>query len=197
MQKHSLELAPPIEVRAEALKEVLQRNGLLAERAIDDLHAMWDAWIPENGARIVAKAWSDPDFRVRLLADASAACAELAIPGIEHTVLVAVENTPLLQNVIVCTLCSCTAWPVIGLPPDWYKSFEYRSRVVRQSRAVLRELGLDLPEEVKIEVWDTTAETRYMVLPCRPEGTQGWTVEQLAQIVTQDCLIGIARPGVS
>lgn len=196
MQEETYVASSTAEHRAQALKTILREKDLLSDAAIDALHETWDAWIPENGARVVARAWVDADFRARLLSDASEACAEIGIPGIEHTVLVVLENAPSLQNVIVCTLCSCTAWPVIGLPPDWYKSFEYRSRVVREARTVLREMGLDLPPEVKIQVWDTTAETRYMVLPIRPEGTEGWTAEQLAAIVTKDCLIGVANPDV-
>lgn len=185
---------PPIEARAHALKTVLQEKGLLSDDMLKGMHDLWDAWIPENGARVVARAWTDDAFRSRLLNDGAAACAELGLIGIEGSHLVALENTASLQNVIVCTLCSCTAWPVLGLPPDWYKSFEYRSRVVREARQVLREMGLELGDDVKIQVWDTTANTRYMVLPFRPAGTEGWTQQQLAAIVTKDCLIGVARP---
>jgi nitrile hydratase len=144
----------------------------------------------------VARAWVDPAYRERLLRDGTAACDQFGYTGVQGEYIVALENTPTLQNVIVCTLCSCTAWPVLGLPPDWYKSFEYRARVVRESRTVLREMGLDLPPEVEIRVWDTTAETRYMVLPFRPAGTEGWTEQELASLVTKDVLIGIARPEV-
>lgn len=188
------EAIPPIETRAHALKAVLQEKNLLSDDTLKGIHDLWDAWIPENGARVVARAWTDAAFRERLLKNGAAACAELGIVGAEAMQLVVLENTPTLQNVIVCTLCSCTAWPVIGLPPDWYKSFEYRSRVVREARQVLGEMGLELPPAVKIEVWDTTADTRYMVLPFRPAGTDGWSLERLARIVTKDCLIGVARP---
>jgi nitrile hydratase len=188
------ETIPAIETRAHALKTVLQEQGLFSDEMLKGMHDLWDAWIPENGARVVARAWTDDAFRSRLLDNAAAACAEFGIPGVESGHLVALENTPTLQNVIVCTLCSCTAWPVLGLPPDWYKSFEYRSRVVREARQVLREMGLILDDDVRIQVWDTTADTRYMVLPFRPAGTEGWTLEQLAAIVTKDCLIGVARP---
>jgi nitrile hydratase len=184
----------PIAVRAAAFEATLLEKGLLSKETVQGIHDLWDTWVPENGAKVVARAWTDPGYKKRLLDDAATACAELGFRGMESGRLVALENTPTLQHVIVCTLCSCTAWPVLGLPPDWYKSFEYRSRVVRESRQVLREMGLDLPPQVKIEVWDTTADTRYMVLPFRPEGTEGWSAEQLAAIVTKDCLIGVARP---
>lgn len=190
----SPEAIPPVETRAQALKMVLQENGLFSDEMLKNMHDLWDAWIPENGARVVARAWTDEAYRSRLLTDAASACAELGLIGVEGSHLVALENTPTLQNVIVCTLCSCTAWPVLGLPPDWYKSFEYRSRVVREARTVLQEMGLELSDDVKIQVWDTTSDTRYMVLPYRPAGTEGWTVEQLAAIVTKNCLIGVARP---
>jgi nitrile hydratase len=146
---------------------------------------------------MVARAWKDEEFRTLVLADATQACREMGFGGPEGGYVVALENTPTLQNVIVCTMCSCTAWPVLGLPPDWYKSFEYRSRVVRESRQVLRELGLDLPAEVEIQVYDTTAETRYMVVPVQPAGTEDWSEAELASIVTKDCLIGVARPDPS
>jgi nitrile hydratase len=150
--------------------------------------------VPQNGARVVAKAWTDAAFRQRLLANGMAAVAEL---GIEmprhHRHLVVLENTATVHNVICCTLCSCTAFTVIGLPPDWYKDLEYRARVVRESRTVLKEMGLDLSPEVEIRVWDTTADTRYMVLPMQPPSTAGWSQERLAAIVTKDSMIGVAR----
>jgi nitrile hydratase len=143
---------------------------------------------------VVARAWIDGEFRKRLLANGRAAVADLglAMPR-HHRHLVVLENTPRVQNVICCTLCSCTAITIIGLPPDWYKDLEYRSRVVRESRTVLREMGLELPGDVEIRVWDTTADTRYRVVPQRPSGTEGWRVERLASIVTRDSLIGVAR----
>ena len=143
---------------------------------------------------MVAKAWTDPVFRRRLLANGREAVAELGL-GMppHHRHLVVLENTPSLHNVICCTLCSCTAFTIIGLPPDWYKDFEYRSRVVRESRTVLREMGLDLPAEMEIRVWDTTADTRYMVLPVQPAQTAGWSEEKLATIVTKDSMIGVSR----
>ena len=150
--------------------------------------------MPHNGARVVAKAWADPAFRRRLFANGRAAVAELGL-GMprHHRHLVVLENTSAIHNVICCTLCSCTAFTIIGLPPDWYKDLEYRARVVRQSRTVLREMGLDLPPEVEIRVWDTTADTRYMVLPMQPLEAIGWSEERLAQLVTRDALIGVAR----
>jgi nitrile hydratase len=148
---------------------------------------------PRNGARVVARAWVDAAYRERLLADGTAACAELGFEGPQGEYIVVLENTPNVHNVIVCTQCSCTAWPVLGLPPDWYKSPEYRARVVREPRALLREMGLDLPERVEIRVWDTSAETRYLVLPLRPAGTEGWDEERLAALVTREAMIGVAR----
>jgi nitrile hydratase len=157
-------------------------------------HLATEVWLPRNGARVAARAWCDPDFRGRLLADGRAAVTELGLPmPAHHRHLVVLENTQTVHNVICCSLCSCTAFTLIGLPPDWYKDFEYRSRVVRESRTVLREMGLDLPPEVEIRVWDTTADTRYMVLPMQPVQTVGWSEEKLAAIVTRDSLIGVTR----
>ncbi|MBI3526266.1 MAG: nitrile hydratase subunit alpha [Betaproteobacteria bacterium] len=187
----------PAQTQARALREALENAGVMPKGYVEQWEETFDHWVPENGARIVARAWTDSTYRDLLLRDATSACRELGFGGPEGGFIVALENTGTLQNVIVCTLCSCTAWPVLGLPPEWYKSFEYRSRVVRESRQVLRELGLDLPESVNIRVWDTTAETRYMVLPMRPKGTEGWSEAQLASIVTKDCLIGVARPQVT
>lgn len=181
--------------RAFALKNALEERELVPKGYVEKFtEVMENDFDPANGARVVARAWVDPTYRELLLRDGTAACDQFGYTGVQGEYIVALENTPTLQNVIVCTLCSCTAWPVLGLPPDWYKSFEYRSRVVRESRTVLREMGLDLPEDVEIRVWDTTAETRYMVLPFRPAGTEGWTEEELASLVTKDVLIGIARP---
>jgi nitrile hydratase len=182
------------EAQANALRTALEEKGILPEGYVEHWEDTFDQWVPENGARMVARAWKDEAFRKLVLSDATQACREMGFGGPEGGYVVALENTPTLQNVIVCTLCSCTAWPVLGLPPDWYKSFEYRSRVVRESRQVLREMGLDLPDEVSIQVYDTTAETRYMVVPFQPAGTEDWTEEELASIVTKDCLIGVARP---
>jgi len=184
--------APPA-ARAAALKEALSDKGLVPDGFLEGVVTQYEQeWTDRNGARVVAKAWSDPEYRRRLLADGTAACAELGYSGVQGEFIVALEDTPTLHNVVVCTQCSCTAWPVLGLPPDWYKSPAYRSRVVRESRQVLRELGLDLPASVAIRVWDTTAETRYLVLPLRPAETEGWSEERLAAIVTREAMIGVA-----
>jgi nitrile hydratase len=185
----------PVERRAQAIEAVLDARGLNPGAFVDEMtHRAEEEWIPQRGARVVAKAWTDPAFRARLLADGRAAVGEL---GIEmprhHRHLVVLENTPTVHNVICCTLCSCTAFTVIGLPPDWYKDLEYRARIVRQSRTVLKEMGLELPPEIEIRVWDTTADTRYLVLPLQPPATLGWSAEALAAIVTKDSMIGVAR----
>jgi nitrile hydratase subunit alpha len=184
-----------LEQRVDAIQGVLDERGFEASQAVDELgHLATEEWLPRNGARVVAKAWTDPAFRRRLLADGRAAVMELGLTlPRHHRHLVVLENTATVQNVICCTLCSCTAFTVIGLPPDWYKDLEYRARVVRESRTVLREMGLDLPAEVEIRVWDTTADTRYMVLPEQPPHTLGWPEEKLAGIVTRDAMIGVAR----
>ena len=183
------------EQRAFAIQAALDARGMQASEAVDALsHLAQEEWIPQNGARVVAKAWVDTGFRQRLLANGCAAVAELGLTMPKHhRHLVVLENTPKVQNVICCTLCSCTAFTIIGLPPDWYKDLEYRSRVVRESRTVLKEMGLDLAPDVEIRVWDTTADTRYMVLPERPRRTIGWPEEKLAEVVTRDALIGVAR----
>ncbi|AMO22331.1 nitrile hydratase subunit alpha [Ramlibacter solisilvae] len=184
-----------IEERVNAVQAVLQEQGGDAAAGLADLdHSAQQEWVPQNGARVVARAWSDPAFRARLLADGRAAVAEMGLPMPKHhRHLVVLENTATVHNVICCTLCSCTAFTLIGLPPDWYKDFEYRSRVVREARTVLKEMGLDLPPETEIRVWDTTADTRYMVLPMQPAATVGWSPERLAAIVTRDSMIGVAR----
>lgn len=185
----------PVEQRVEALQAALDARGMNATAGAEELdHLAQEEWIPKNGARVVAKAWVDPAFRARLLANGRAAVAELGLTlPKHHRHLVVLENSTTVQNVICCTLCSCTAFTIIGLPPDWYKDLEYRSRVVRESRTVLREMGLDLPLEVEIRVWDTTADTRYMVLPTQPPETIGWPEHKLAEIVTRDSMIGVAR----
>ncbi len=184
----------PVAQRLAAIEAALAERGLTEGTAVAELeHKAQEEWLPRNGARVVARAWCDPQFRARLLANGRAAVTELGLSmPPHHRHLVVLENTPTLQNVICCTLCSCTAFTIIGLPPDWYKDLEYRARIVRQSRTVLREMGLDLPSEVEIRVWDTTADTRYMVLPVQPPETAGWPEEKLAQIVTRDGLIGVA-----
>ncbi|ALM83325.1 nitrile hydratase subunit alpha [Bordetella sp. N] len=181
--------------RVDALTDLVDSQGLLTPTTVSDYeHFVDEQWLPSNGARLCAKAWTDPEFKQRLLKDGKAAAAELGMAMPEHHgSLVVLENTPSVHNVICCTLCSCTAFTIIGMPPGWYKDLDYRARVVREARSVLRELGLDLPENMAIRVWDTTADTRYMVLPLRPENSEDWTVEQLAASVTQDALIGVAR----
>jgi nitrile hydratase subunit alpha len=181
--------------RVAAIQSAFDDLGLQATTAVEQLdHLAQEQWLPRNGARMVAKAWTDADYRARLLADGRAAAAELglAMPP-HHRHLVVLENTPAVHNVICCTLCSCTAFTLIGLPPDWYKDLEYRARIVRQARTVLREMGLDLPPEIEIRVWDTTADTRYLVLPMQPAHTIGWPEEALVAVVTRDAMIGVAR----
>ena len=190
-----LQPTAPVEQRIAALQSVLEQRGPGMAEAIEELsHLAQEEWLPRNGARVVARAWTDPAFRARLLANGRAAVEELGLTlPKHHRHLVVLENTATVQNVICCTQCSCTAFTLIGLPPDWYKDFDYRARVVRESRTVLKEMGLDLPPEVEIRVWDTTADTRYMVLPERPPHTAGWTEAQLVGAVTRDALIGVAR----
>ncbi len=183
----------PVAERARALHEALAAKQLVPDGFLEASAKLGEQGLsPRNGARVVAKAWLDAAYRARLLADGTAACAELGIHGPQGEFIVALEDTATLHNVIVCTQCSCTAWPLLGLPPDWYKSPAYRSRVVREARPLLREMGLDLPESVAIRVWDTSGETRFMVLPLRPGGTEGWSEEQLAGIVTREAMIGVA-----
>ena len=184
-----------VEQRAAAIEAVFDDRGMKPREPIEALERLADEqWVPQNGARVVAKAWTDYAFRQRLLANGREAALELGLSmPAHHRHLVVLENTPTLQNVIVCTLCSCTAFTLIGLPPDWYKDLEYRARVVRQSLTVLGEMGLHLSPETEIRVWDTTADTRYMVLPVQPPETVGWPEEKLAGIVTKDSMIGVAR----
>jgi nitrile hydratase subunit alpha len=185
----------PVEQRVAALESVFEARGLAPKPFVDaHVKSAEEDWVPQNGARVVARAWTDPAFRQRLLADGRKAVGELGLSmPPHHRHLVALENTPSVHNVICCTQCSCTAYTIVGLPPDWYKDFEYRARVVRQSRTVLAEMGLTLPPEMEIRVWDTSADTRYMVLPLRPAGTEGWSEEKLASVVTKDAMIGVAR----
>ncbi len=183
-----------VQQRIEAIESVYDERGMKPAESVEQLRDMAEEAWARNGARVVAKAWVDPEFRKRLLANGRDAVAELGITMPKHhRHLVVLENAPKVQNVICCTLCSCTAFTIIGLPPDWYKDLEYRARVVRESRTVLREMGLDLPADVEIRVWDTTADTRYMVLPDQPPETRGWSEEKLATIVTRDAMIGVAR----
>jgi nitrile hydratase len=180
-----------MQLRVRALETILLEKGLIEPAALDELIETYETRIgPRNGARIVAKAWVDPDFRERLLADGTAAIGELGFGGRSGNHLVALENTPSVHNMVVCTLCSCYPWAVLGLPPLWYKSAPYRSRAVAEPRAVLREFGVELPADTEICVWDSTAELRYLVIPQRPVGTEGWSEEKLAEIVTRDSMIG-------
>jgi nitrile hydratase subunit alpha len=185
----------PVQHRVDAIEAAFEERGMKPREVIAEFeHLTEERWIPENGARVVARAWSDDAFKARLLANGRDAVGELGLTmPPHHRHLVVLENTPAVQNVICCTLCSCTAFTIIGLPPDWYKDLEYRARVVRQSRTVLKEMGLELAPDVEVRVWDTTADTRYMVLPERPPHTADWSEERLATIVTKDSMIGVAR----
>jgi len=181
-------------LRVEALEALLVERGLVDPGVVDDVIEHYETSVgPLNGAKVVARAWSDAPYRERLLADATKAVAELGFGGTEGQMIVAVENTPSVHNVVVCTLCSCYPWPVLGLPPAWYKSPAYRSRMVAEPRAVLREMGLELPAEVLVRVWDSSAEARYLVLPERPAGSDGMREGELAKLVTRDSMIGVAR----
>jgi len=179
-----------------AVRELLVEKGITTAAEVNEQIGKMDARTPAQGARVVARAWTDPAFKQRLLADGSAAMEEMGVDP-DGLKLVAVENTDKVHNVIVCTLCSCYPHNLLGLPPDWYKTRAYRSRTVKEPRAVLHEFGLDLLEDVRIQVHDSTADMRYMVLSRRPEGTEGWSREQLEAIVSRDCMIGVAvpRPG--
>jgi nitrile hydratase subunit alpha len=190
--------ASAVELRAQALEALLAERGLVSTDAIDAVVDLYANDIgPQNGANVVARAWLDEAYRERLLTDAVPAIAELGFGGAEGDNMVVVANTPTVHNMVVCTLCSCYPWPVLGLPPTWYKSPPYRARVVSEPRAVLREFGFELGGDVDIRVWDSSAEVRYLVLPLRPEGTDGWSGEQLAAIVTRDCMIGTAVPSAN
>jgi nitrile hydratase len=192
---HTHQVTASVEQRAAAIEAVFDDRGMKPRESVEELERLADEqWVPQNGARVVARAWTDSAFRRRLLTNGREAVLELGLSmPAHHRHLVVLENTLTLQNVIVCTLCSCTAFTLIGLPPDWYKDLEYRARVVRQSRTVLGEMGLHLPPETEIRVWDTTADTRYMVLPVQPPETVGWPEEKLAGIVSKDSMIGVAR----
>jgi nitrile hydratase len=185
-----------IAARVKALEALMIEKGIMTTEAVDRLAEIYENEVgPHLGAKVVAKAWTDPAFKERLLADASAACAELGIGGLQGEDMIAVQNTDTVHNAIVCTLCSCYPWPVLGLPPNWYKAPPYRSRMVREPRRVLRDdFGLDLPESVEIRVWDSSAELRYFVLPQRPADTEDLSEEELAQLVTRDSLIGVGQP---
>ncbi len=185
-------------LRVKALESLLVEKGLVDPAALDVLIDTYEHKVgPRNGARVIARAWVDPAYRQRLLTDATAAIAELGYSGSQGEHMVAVENTPKVHNLVVCTLCSCYPWPVLGLPPVWYKSAPYRSRAVIDPRGVLREFGLELPEDVEVRVWDSTAELRYLVLPARPVGSEGLSEEALAALVTRDAMIGVAKVTLS
>jgi nitrile hydratase len=187
----------PIALRVRALESLLVEKGYVDPAALDALIETYETKIgPRNGARVVAKAWSDPAYKARLLKDATAAIAELGYSGRQGEHMVVLENTPDTHHMVVCTLCSCYPIPVLGLPPVWYKSAPYRSRAVIDPRGVLAEFGVKLPEETAIRVWDSTAEIRYLVLPMRPEGTTGWSEERLVDLVTRDSMIGTGLPKV-
>ena len=194
---------PPSDLvlRVKALESLLIEKGLVDAAALDILIDTYENKVgPRNGAKVVARAWSDPAYKARLLTNATEAITELGFTGRQGEDLLVVENTPHIHNLTVCTLCSCYPWPVLGLPPVWYKAAPYRSRAVRDPRGVLREFGLELPEEVEIRVWDSTAELRYLVLPERPAGTEGLSEDELANLVTRDSMIGVAKaiaPGQS
>ena len=184
---------PPvnIELRVRALESLLQGKGLIDPAALDELIDTYEHKVgPRNGAQVVARAWSDPEYKRRLMENATAAIAELGFSGIQGEDMLVVENTPDVHNVTVCTLCSCYPWPVLGLPPVWYKSAPYRSRIVIDPRGVLAEFGLHIPENKEIRVWDSSAELRYLVLPERPAGTEGWSEAQLSELITRDSMIG-------
>ena len=187
---------PPddLAVRVEAVEALLVEKGLVDPNVIDEVIEHYEHNVgPLNGAKVVARAWIDPAYRGRLLADATSAVAEFGFGGAEGQMITAVENTPSVHNVVVCTLCSCYPWPVLGLPPRWYKSPEYRSRMVAEPRSVLSEMGLDLPADVRIRVWDSSAEARYLVVPARPPATDLLDGDQLSKLVTRDAMIGVAR----
>jgi nitrile hydratase len=194
---HEKDEGPPSEheILSRAMQELLEEKGVLTAEQVRRRMELFEAEFPQRGARVIAHAWSDPKFRQRLLEDGKAACAEWGI-DLEADRLIAVENTPEVHNVIVCTLCSCYPRALLGMPPTWYKSENYRRRVVREPRAVLKEFGTLIPERVSIRVHDSNADMRYVVVPMRPKGTEGWSEEQLASILTRDTLVGVALPKV-
>ncbi|WP_083191346.1 MULTISPECIES: nitrile hydratase subunit alpha [Roseobacteraceae] len=197
MSDHHHGTKPPSDkaLRVRALEQLLTEKGLIKEGAVDAIVDIFEQKLgPKNGAMVIARAWSDPEYKVRLMTDASAAIEEFGFAGFQGEYMVVCENTPEIHNVVVCTLCSCYPWPVLGLPPTWYKTAPYRSRVVIEPRAVLEEFGLTIPDEVEVRVWDSNNELRYLILPMRPEGTEGWTEAQLAELVTRDSMIGTGLP---
>jgi len=183
------------QLRVRALESILTEKGYVDPAALDLLIETYEKKVgPHNGARVVAKAWSDPDFRRRLIDDATPAIASVGYAGRQGEHIVALENTAAVHHMVVCTLCSCYPWPVLGLPPVWYKSAPYRSKAVMDPRGVLKDFGVELPAETEIRVWDSTAEIRYLVVPLRPAGTEGWSEEKLAELVTRDSMIGTGLP---
>lgn len=187
---HSL-LPPDPALRVKALETILTRKGLVDPAALDAIIDTYENKVgPRNGAHVVARAWNDPAFRAALMENATAAVADMGYFGRQGEHLVAVENTPEVHNMVVCTLCSCYPWPLLGIPPGWYKSDAYRARAVREPRAVLADFGVSLPEMTAVRVWDSTAEVRYLVVPMRPDGTDGWSKEALMDVVTRDSMIG-------
>jgi len=190
---HPAELAP-VEARVAAIESVLVEKGIIDTDALDAIVQHFETNLgPMNGAKVVARAWTDPAYKERLLSDGTAAIKELGFEGPEGEYMVVVENTPKVHNLVVCTLCSCYPWPTLGLPPKWYKAPAYRSRAIREPRKLLAEMGTDIPADVEIRVQDSSAEARYLVLPMRPEGTDDMSEEQLAAIVTRDSMIGVQR----
>ncbi|WP_123025185.1 nitrile hydratase subunit alpha [Mycolicibacterium stellerae] len=191
---HHPEAIAPVQARVAAIESVLIEKGILDVDAVDQIVARFEDTLgPMNGARVVARAWTDPEFRARLLADGTAAIAEFGFSGPEGEYMVVVENTPTVHNLVVCTLCSCYPWPTLGLPPKWYKAPAYRSRAVREPRKLLAEMGTVIADDVEVRVWDSSAEARYLVLPMRPAGTDDLSEEQLAALVTRDSMIGVQR----
>tara|TARA_B110000305_G_scaffold144470_1_gene160634 strand:- start:1236 stop:1895 length:660 start_codon:yes stop_codon:yes gene_type:complete len=191
---HSLLPSDP-ELRVKAIESLLLSKGLVDAKTLDELIDTYENKIgPQNGAKVVAKAWIDNDYKKRLLADATSAIRELSYQGRQGENMIVVENTPEIHNIIVCTLCSCYPWPVLGIPPTWYKSDEYRSRTVREPRKVLSEFGVEIDSQVKVKVWDSTAELRYLVLPMRPKGSENMNESELAELVTRNSMIGTGLP---
>jgi nitrile hydratase len=184
-------------IRTEAVESLLHEIGVIDSSDVDDIVHHYEEKVgPKTGARVIFKAWTDPDFKARLLADGLKACAELGIGGPETERLHVVENTDTIHNVVVCTLCSCYPWPILGLPPAWYKSSAYRSRLVREPRTLLAEMGLPLPSETEVRVWDSVSEIRYLVLPQRPLASEGMSESELMAIITRDAMIGVAKVSV-
>jgi nitrile hydratase len=191
---HGQDVPSDTALRVKALESLLIEKGLVDPVALDAIVDTYENKIgPRNGARIVARAWTDPDYKARLMGDATAAIAEMGYTGAQGEHMVVVENTPEVHNLVVCTLCSCYPWPVLGLPPVWYKSSAYRSRAVIEPRRVLNEFGVAVADDVAVRVWDSTAEIRYLVLPERPAGTDGMDAEALATLVTRDAMVGVAK----